>query len=487
MIKKSDNLYYFYYCVLFIIFFVFFSQVHPLLPFDTDDWKYVGFTRPPYPTLSTWNPTKILPECLQALTGLIAAYFVTPIINDYLTALIYSHAFVISIFIIGYFFSIQKLLVWKYRINSLSGYCIITILVLLHFIVLKTRPTNNDHLFYSSDVNCYYNYIVPNMLCASLAMYLMRHEIKVSMCISKFSIILFLTFLALFSNLYSTIILIAYIGAKLLLDLYKYDKRQSNWLNSYIKKNIFSLLVIAIWLIVQFLEAKGSRANAYGSMLLPFNESLTTAVKLFISTHYNKWFLFFSIAIILCAKTYSFFNEKHQLFHIGKTSQIIFLALLFSIVYLIILSSQVYPQYLLRSEVMFSYFFYYFLLVALCLGYLTSKLNYIKILYPFFIFFFFFLLNSSDNTFVDVQYPYGTELKTCEAIDRDIINQVKTAELLGKDTVTIYVHSYNENSNWPLILHQGKYFGMTLYKHGIIHHKITTIFERMPKEIDKQK
>jgi len=487
MSKKLNYSYCIFYYFLFISFFVFFSQVHPLLPFDTDDWKYCGLARSPYPTFSAWNPTKILPECLQPLTGLFAAYFVTPVIGDYLMALVFSHAIVISIFITAYFYSIQKLLVWKFKLSPGIGFCLISILVLLHFLVLKTRPSDNDHLFYSPDVNCYYNYIIPNMLCASLVMWLMRYDVKAIKSLSILSFVLFLTFLALFSNLFSTVILIAFIGAKLLFKLIECNKKESGWISKYIKNNTYFLIVILIWLVVQCFEANGNRATTYGAMLLPFSESLKKAIMHFISLHYNKWFIAFTLVVLLGAKTYSIFREKQKLLHIGKMPKTIILAMILTVVYLILLCSQVFPQYLLRSEVLFSFLFFYILLVALCMGYLTSKLNFVKLLCPFLIFFFFFLLNVNENTFVDVQYPYGTDLQTCENFDRDVINQVKKAELIGKDTVTIYVHNYNSTTNWPLIPHQGKYIGMTLHKHGIIKRKIVTIFERQPAEIDTRK
>ena len=487
MIKNKQYSYYFYYCFLFAIFFIFFSQVHPLLPFDNDDWKYAGLARVPYPTFSTWNPTKILPECLQPLAGMIAAYIVSPILGDYITALVITHSIVISLFIIIYFYSIQKLLSWKFNISPYSGFCIISVLILLHFIVLKTRPSNNDHLFYSPDVNCYYNYIVPNMLCASVTMWLMRYDFKDIKSNTIRCGFCFMTFLALFSNLFSTIILSAFIGAKLLLELFECNKKECGWLKKYIKNNTYFLIIIFIWLIVQLFEANGSRASAYGAMLLPFSESLKLAIDFFVSSYYNKWFLAFTIFVILGAKTYNYFKEKHKIYHIGKLSSITVLALFLTIIYLILLSSQVFPQYLLRSEVMFTYFFFYLLIVALCLGYLTSKINIIKIFYPFLIFFFFFLLNINENTFIDLQYPYGTNIQTCEKFDRDVINQVKTADLLGKDSVIIYVHNYNNNSNWPLILNQGKYVGKTLYKHGIIKRNIVTIFELKPAEFDTKK
>ena len=484
MIKKQYFSTYVYYIVLFFILFVFFAKVHPLLPFDIDDWKYSGIARLPYPSLGLWNPTKIFPECFQPLVGLIAAHFVTPIIGDYLTALVASHAFVVTIFIIGYFFSIQKLLEWKFQLTNISALGIISVLVLFHFLALITRSTDNGHLFYSPDVNCYYNYVIPNMLCASLAIWILRYDITTIKSNTAQSIILFMTFLAIFSNLYSSAILIAVVGAKLLLQLFESNKKEQRWFTKYIRNNAFLVFVIIVWLIVQLLEANGRRAHASEAMMLSFGESLKTTISIFLSVRYNKWFLLITVSIILAAIIHNSIKEKRNPLRVGKMRITLVLALLLTVIYMILLSSQVLPQYLYRSEVKFSYLFFYILLVALGLGYLTSKLKYFKHLYPFLIFFLFFIGFTNENTFIDVQKPYGTDLQTCETFDRNFINQVKNADLLGIDTVTIYVHDYKNTTNWPLMLHQGKYIGITLHKHGITKRKIETIFEKLPEDFE---
>ena len=81
-----------------------------------------------------------------------------------------------------------------------------------------------------------------------------------------------------------------------------------------------------------------------------------------------------------------------------------------------------------------------------------------------------------------MQFFHGTDIQTCQTIDNDIINQVKAADFLGKDTVTILVHNYNEFTNWPMKMDDAQYIGLTLHKHGVIKHKIVTIFERMSEE-----
>jgi hypothetical protein len=487
MIKKQFFSNYVYYTLLFFILFVFFAKVHPLLPYDIDDWKYCGIARLPYPWLGLWNPTKIFPECFQPLVGLIAAHFVTPIIGDYLTALVVSHAFVVTIFIIGYFFSIQKLLEWRFQLTKISALGIITVLVLLHFLALITRSTDNGHLFYSPDVNCYYNYIIPNMLCASLATWILRHDLTTIKSNTAQSLLLFLTFLAIFSNLYSSAILIAVVGAKLLLRLFESDKKEQRWLIKYIRNNAFLVFVIIVWLIVQLFEANGRRAHASEAMMLSFGESMKTTIAIFLSVRYNKWFLLLTVSAILAAVIHHSIKEKRNPFRVGKLSAMIVLALLLTVTYMILLSSQVLPQYLYRSEVKFSYLFFYILLVALGLGYLTSKVKYFKHLYPFLIFFLFFIGFTNENTYIDVQKPYGTDLQTCETFDRSFINQVKNADLMGMDTVTIYVHDYKNTTNWPLMLHQGKYIGITLHKHGITKRRIETIFVKLPEGFDADK
>ena len=169
-------------------------------------------------------------------------------------------------------------------------------------------------------------------------------------------------------------------------------------------------------------------------------------------------------------------------FDARRMSATIILASFLTVIYIILLSSQVFPKYLLRSDVMFTYLFFYILSVGMCLGYLTSKLKHVRVFYPFLVFFFFFLMNTNENTFVDLQYPYGTDLQTCESFDRDVIRQVEDAELMGKDTVTILVHDYKTTSNWPLMPNQGKYVGLTLFKHGIIKRNVVTVFERESAE-----
>lgn len=231
-----------------------------------------------------------------------------------------------------------------------------------------------------------------------------------------------------------------------------------------------------------------NRATSYGYMFIPFSRGVKETLDFLVYIlHFSRWFILFTLAVIIGAKTYHIVKENHKIYHIGKNQIILILSLILSLAYLILLSSREFPEYIIKGDVMFSYIIFYLLLVLLCLGYLSTRLRAVKLLLPFLIFFFLFVLNTEGNTFKDLQYWNGTDLRTCEKFDHDVIRQMKAAEALGQDTVTIYVHKYNDGSNWPQDISHSQYIGLTLQKHGIIRRKIVTHYERMPEELDTQK
>ncbi|MBR2733236.1 MAG: hypothetical protein IKD80_03170, partial [Selenomonadaceae bacterium] len=46
----------------FAAMFIFFSQVHPIVLFDGDDWNVISDARVGLPKWGGWNPIKVLPE-----------------------------------------------------------------------------------------------------------------------------------------------------------------------------------------------------------------------------------------------------------------------------------------------------------------------------------------------------------------------------------------------------------------------------------------
>lgn len=516
----------------FLVLVFYFGLIHPLVPFDTDDWININVSRPLFPSLADWNPTKLFPERLEPSVSLFASLYVTPITGDYVSALVMSNAFVVSLFITFYLFSVQKLLTDRFRIGRLCSFCIVLLYALLHFLILKTKNTGNDYLFYSEDSNCYYHYIIPNMLCASLVIWLMMFETRrersgwqfilpvaflyLVLCFghffSSFAIFAYLgfallykivrvrsfnlallgtyirqqafyltivlvTYFALCSNLYSTIILIAYIGAILLYDLLAYPKGESNWLWHYIRLHAYHLTVLVLWLIIQWFEANGIRANAYGHISDPLADLLLASCKSFLAVRYNVWAFGLTLAVSVGAVVhYAITNTRHQVFPIGRLQVVLLIATLLSLSYLLLLCSRVRPENMMKGQVIFEWAFFILLLAVLCLGYLSARLKAVRCLLPLAILLTVFSIRNVRTEFLGVQCLWETTEAECIVTDRDIIDQVRYAEALGLDTLAVRVPKFEYEDNWPLAFDCGYAVGFTLYKQYVVPRHLRTTF-----------
>lgn len=72
---------------LFVFLLIFFIRICPIIPYDKDDWIYIGQMRVPFPLWRNWNPSKVLPEVLMPMCGYIGAYMVYPLTGDYFSSL----------------------------------------------------------------------------------------------------------------------------------------------------------------------------------------------------------------------------------------------------------------------------------------------------------------------------------------------------------------------------------------------------------------
>ncbi len=464
-----------FYILLFIGFFIFYAEVHPIIPFDADDWESLNFHRQAYPSLDYWNPTKVFPECFQPLVGLIAAYLVYPITGDYLNALLYSHAFAVSSFIILYLYSLQKLLKSNFPISNLTSYAIIIVYVLFHFLILRVFRSNNDYLLFSLDANCYYHYTIPNLLCASLVMWLMRNDVTKLTGGLKISMLVLATYLALCSNLFSTVILIAYIGANLLLSLFKQEKSEKGWLWAYVKKNTIFLSIITFWLIIQLIEANGYRA-AYSNMESPFMSGIIETCKNFVRLHFNLRFTAIAILSVGAAFGYAVFKNREDWKQNREKLGILTLALVLVIAYLILLCSRVDPVYMMKGQVVFAYTFFILLIVILSIAYLCVKFTPVKVAMPLLAILIFFEINTRGKTFLDVQYEFIDNPQACMELNRVLIDKIQKADQAHQDSIVIMVPNFGNWDNWPLSYNCSN-VGIALYKHNIINRPIRTIYK----------
>ena len=475
-----------FYTAIFVFFVVFFFGVHPIAPYDTDDWLFMGIERPSYPSLYCWNPSKVLPERLEPFVSMIGGYLIVPLVGDYIKGIILTNAIVVSLFIIVYLLLLHRYLEANFSLGRLTNLSIILVFTVLHFLILRTAKENNDYLWYTHDAACYYHYVIPSLLNASLVLWLMQRDFRIEKSGRVTALLIALFYLALCSNLYSSVILIAYLGSILILDLIipkplipNSTESDNGWFKKYIHRNIRYLVIIFFWGVIQWFEANGTRANGFGYLHEPMIYCLKVTIYNFITLSYNHWFLLISILAFIGAKFWDFKQNRQGLWHIGFRQWVILLSLGLSIAYLILLSSRVDPTYIQRSDVIFAYAFFFLLLVTHALVYLCKQHRHVTFAMPLLFVVLLFLTNTKGKTFKDVIEEYEPELETCLAIDNDIVQQILDADAARLDSVSIDVPTYSKHSyNWPVMVtdYASQYYGHALYLHNQTKREIKTRF-----------
>ena len=208
----------FWICI-FIGLFVFFSYVHPVYLFDTDDWNNISARRFGLPLWGWWNPSKVLPEVLMSYAGDFGVWFIKPFVGNYIISLMIACALVYSFIITLYFYGMSAVTEVKLGLKGAKNYVLTLLMVLLHFLVFKKQSEGNAHFFYATNLTCIFNYVIPALLCATLVMYLIRTDIKKLNVLQRGFLVL-ATYLCVFSNLFDSVILVSYAGVCLLKALF---------------------------------------------------------------------------------------------------------------------------------------------------------------------------------------------------------------------------------------------------------------------------
>lgn len=121
-------------CALaFISMFIFFTAVHPLCIYDSDDWRYIAYVRVPFPSISEWNPTKILPETLLPLSAKLGMYLFYPFSHDFIGSLSLMFAIVLSLFIMAYCLNFTMLYSELFHLKNVICIIIASLIILLSF------------------------------------------------------------------------------------------------------------------------------------------------------------------------------------------------------------------------------------------------------------------------------------------------------------------------------------------------------------------
>ncbi|AEF80309.1 hypothetical protein [Leadbettera azotonutricia] len=448
---------------------VFFTVVHPIIPYDNDDWGLLCNFRHAFPDASTSSPSRIFQEIFMPFIGLISAFVVNIFVKDYLFSFAVTLAIVLAVISTVLFNVVYRLFCSLTNKKGLS-ILICLLMSLFYFGFFKTRY-DSTYMLYSINYTCAFYYIIPNLLNSILVCLLMKYECqgtKISpdgLGYVKFGIIVAAAYFAIFSMLFSMAILAVYCGLNLILSIVVYKKQ-------FAKKILFQIAIIVGFLVYCYFEITSQRAatDTIGTFELNENTGFLERVVIAFYTslglleQINKAFLIFAMVIIFVALIIFSVNIKKDSSNkiIKPAAMCIILCPAIFLAYMLISAmagAQFYPSY---TQVMYGAFFYFFMAAGLCLAYILEKFPRLTILVPVVILIF---TNEAANPYLRFQdqmsYHWNNiQLSTKKKMEltNHWIEQMKEADSQGITEITLQVPYYPDHEDdmptgsnyWPL-------------------------------------
>lgn len=448
-----------FYVVIFIFFFIFFTKIYPIIIFDTDDWSNASINRRGIPEWKAFNPVKVLPETMMKIVTKLSSIFVLPFNHDFIQATTIMYAITVTVFIVIYIYYFMKLLKCEYDMNNYNSILITILFLLCHFLIFRSAYNNNAYMFYSLDATTYFHYLIPALLNSTLVMHMMCNK-KNKNTLTQKSILFITVYLAIFSNIFHSIIFVTYISSALLIEIIKMKKKKIK-IKEFIKNNYDKLLILLVWGISQIFELNGGRSNSINANFIDNLKATLINLKYLINT-LNKQFIIFTTIIIITAIILLIKDKKIK-------KEIYFQCIFsgfFTMLYLILVCAYSFPSYIVRPDTIFGVVFYGLIFVFLGLGYIIKTRPKTIIAMPLLIFILFTYTDTLGKTYKDSNIPH-LSAENCIAIDNYIIDQIVSADEMNKKEVDVYIPKFDTKDNWPIATYSNGYV-CTLYDNRII-------------------
>ena len=353
-------------------------------------------------------------------------------------------------------------------------------MLLLHFLPFMKAPTGNTFMYLPFHVTTAFNYTIPALLNVSLVLllasgdYIEKANVRQMLRTPKlrYGILLLMIYLAINSNIFQSILLIAYIASILMIEFAK------GGVKSFLdvcRKNIIWLGVIFAWLLSLLMESHGGRA---ASKQFPGNylSAVGKTVKILVNAikGLNHLFVLMFVVIVGFAFILFLFSRKTRTNSDKEYVRLIIIysiSLLVTVTYLVLVCTRTGAGYLVRCDVFSGIFFYAMMLVWVSLVYIMNKSKAVIIIMPIVMYVLLFqtIFNARSYREINISnYPAAV----VEQISNDILEQILLADSQGQTAMELYVPVYDSNDNWPIAIGNGKFMSNTLFVHGMISEKI---------------
>ncbi len=464
--------------IIMLFLYLFFTQIVPVVPFDGDDWYFTGSMRKPIPLWGAFNPSKVLPEVIQPLGGYIAAYLLTPIINDYVRSITLAEAFLIVSFMMLYFVFFYKYLKKRYFTSTTNALISEIFLCLTFFCVFKKYDDKSYFGFWASDLTCYFHYIVPGLLNMTM-LFIMDQSTDFKVVYKKWtcnekSLFWVGVYFAVFSSIQLNIILAGYCSWIIVRDFALLIIKKNSF-KEFIQSKVIHLFIIIMWFISLIYDANGMRAqmlqkstDSVSFFSQPLSDVFLQSKALF--SNFNVILLLFLLIML----TFIFVSIKQHRINISEINAIagyVYLILI-TFIYLMLIYAKTGGIYSSRPDAMWAIISYYLVFLSICFNIFINAFRKFNVSILLLILTFFFAINQN-RAFANGSYGY--DYVTYKKIDNYIIKQVIDGDLSGKEVVEVHVPNEHSDSNWPHPYNMSDWLQNTLYAHKVIRRRMKII------------
>lgn len=452
------------FCAALAMMLVFFTSVHPLLLFDSDDWLYVSNSRSAYPLWGNWNPTRVLPENLMSISSGLGVILLMPLTGDYFSAISLTAALAVSLAIAIYVYMFYRLLRRRYGVGAGPSAVTAALFLLAHFLLFRNNAYANDYLFRSMNLTSYYFYLIPSLLVFSLIMGLTIRDVTALPWDREHPMrqgfLILLIYLLFLSNLYPSGALAIWFFCAVVRDGIAHRGE-----SGFLKRNAVKLGGLLLWIVALVFEANGGRAASLAS-----GDPLPERVLSALGSAWQKLAgvnLFFLIFCALCVTIFflTAFRRKEK----GALKSFFFHLIVgvLCLGYIVLLCAWTGPANAAAADIQFNFLFFFLLLAFTGLGAAVAQYPRIAAVLPLILCLLLFETNTRWRTFVESNSYNNIHPSIIRQIDGDILSQIVTADQAGETSVTVRVPEFDTSNNWPLPLYVGERMSMTLYKHGV--------------------
>ena len=406
----------------------------------------------------------------------ISARVLYPLTGDYLRSIMMGSAFILAACIVGYVYSFEQLLHRLFRLAVRPSLVVSSVFFLFHFLVFHSQQASNQYMFYCWDFTCYYFYLIPSLLNASLVMWMSHNPQFDRFCREGDSLLkgffALAVYLAIFSNLPSSGILAAFAGCRVLLGFMEQFRKRSG-VKRFVQQNFVYIGILTAWLVSAIFELSGGRAGSANQNILDgivavveyLSHPTVYCGKLFMVTAFLL--LVAMVGILLMRKK----KEAEEAQMISFTLEI-FVCGLALLIYMLLLIAKVDPAFISRSEYLFGLFFYVIVIVSAAFAYIVKKYPNTLVAVPFALCVIISSMNTPWLTYKESNMG-NTDAAICKRIGDDLVEQMILADQQGLTSVNLHVPVTDKPHNWPHFA--GKYgiaIANSLFEHGVIGREI---------------